>query len=126
MRGTVPEEATPLWAGALVVAVASGTRVDEATGQERLKLRPIALAEALLKLGECIAVDESAARLRRVLEPWQLGIVTPGGVQRAVRLIQAWAEALAEQAAGHAAAEEELGACGAGGRARQLELLQRQ
>eukprot|EP00974_Lingulodinium_polyedra_P061059 5889113-Lingulodinium_polyedra.AAC.1 len=83
MRGTVPEEAAPLWAGALVVAVASGTRVDEATGQERLKLRPIALAEALLKLGECIAVDESAARLRRALEPWQLGIVTPGGVQRA-------------------------------------------
>jgi len=79
----------------LVITVAGPRQVDEATGESKLKLRPLALAEGLLKLSETLLVDRNEAVLRAALEPAQLGIVMPGGVERAVRLVQAWAHHLA-------------------------------
>ena len=51
-------------------------------------VRPIALGEALLKLAEAVAVDESAVQLRAYLEPAQVAMRTPGGAELVAHLIR--------------------------------------
>eukprot|EP00973_Karenia_brevis_P004874 670944-Karenia_brevis.AAC.1 len=56
------------------------------------KLRPIALAEGLLKIVEAGVMAESNGQLLSALEPIQLGAGSPDGVVLTVKLLQAWAD----------------------------------
>ena len=78
----VAEAAAKLWTGAILVPL-----LKPAGG-----IRPIALAEALLKFAEVVVIDGVGHRVREVLEPSQLGCRTPAGAEliaRALRTVAA-------------------------------------
>ena len=58
------------------------------------KLRPITQAEATIKLVESAVIDDELVALRSTLEPKQLGVATPDGCVRAVKLLRGWVEAM--------------------------------
>ena len=51
-------------------------------------IRPIALGETLLKLAEVVLLEECSAKLRRLLEPHQLGCRTPAGAEAALMALR--------------------------------------
>ena len=68
-----------------------GGAVVEPGAPRKRKIRPIALAEAPLKLVEGGALDMELSALLHVLEPRQLGCGTPDGAGLVVALMRAWA-----------------------------------
>ena len=74
------------------------------------KRRPIMLYEPLVKLAECLVIDEAMEGIRRSVEPCQLGVATPDGARIAVRIVRAWAAdvAVAVAVGGGQAPEQEV------------------
>ena len=90
----VQMRATPacvrLWTAAVIAPEDCGWQKDE-QGQEDhcgRKLRPIALAEVLVKLAETSLIDEHIDRIVRRLEPEQFGCGTPDGATQMVMLVR--------------------------------------
>ena len=71
-----------MWTNALIMPLAKGEHDDG------VKLRPIALCEAMLKLAEGVVMDLTGEGLRIWAEPDQLSIRTPDGAGRMVRTLQ--------------------------------------
>ena len=90
VNGNVCSFTAELWTAAIIAPIDCGETQDD-DGQVKRKLRPIALAEALLKLAEGLAVDAALPVLARYLEPNQLGATTPDGAPIIVRVIRSWA-----------------------------------
>ena len=65
-----------------------GARQDTPTGR---KLRPITLAEVLVKFSESEGLDEQMTEIKAKMEPAQLGVGTPEGNILVLRMLQAWA-----------------------------------
>ena len=59
-------------------------------------LRPIGLAESLLKIGEGAKLEPWMPEVRRRMEPNQLDVGTPDRVVLAVMLLRSWADAIME------------------------------
>ena len=78
-HGSVPEAGAQLWTGAALVAL-----LKPSGG-----VRPIALGEAMLKFAEVCILDMASARIRRLLEPHQVGRRTPGGAEAAIEALRA-------------------------------------
>ena len=74
-----------LWSQVILIPVLSNERPGPGPLQPEYKLRPIALAEALLKAVEAAVCMTCRSQLLRVLEPHQLGAGTPGGVSLVVK-----------------------------------------
>ena len=94
-----------LWGRVVVIPIQDGARprVPDAGNDESApiptvgvtpKLRPIGLAECLLKIGEGAKLDPLMAEIRRCLEPYQLGVCTPDGVVLLILLLRAWTDAI--------------------------------
>ena len=90
-RAMIIPEAATLWTAACVCPLDAGSAAVEPGAPPKRKIRPIALAEAPLKLVEGAAVDMELSALLHVLEPRQLGCGTPDGVGLVVALMRAWA-----------------------------------
>ena len=78
-HGAVPEAVAQLWTGAALVAL-----LKPSGG-----VRPIALGEAMLKFAEVCILEMASARIRRLLEPQQVGCRTPGGAEAAIEALRA-------------------------------------
>ena len=92
--GEFPRLLAPLWTAATVVALDGGPMPQQpgqpAPPEGQRKLRPIALAEALLKLAEGVIIDQHIWGLRRAVEPRQLGAGTPDGCVLVVKALRLW------------------------------------
>ena len=82
MHGVWAPAEAAVWTSALVLPLAKGPPT------ERVKLRPIALGDALVKLAVGVAVDCVGDKLRRWAEPDQLSIRTPDGAGLLVKTLQ--------------------------------------
>ena len=90
-RAMVIPDTAALWTAACVCPLDAGSAAVEPGAPPKRKIRPIALAEAPLKLVEGAAVDMELSALLHVLEPRQLGCGTPDGAGLVVALMRAWA-----------------------------------
>ena len=90
IAGSVSAPTAELWTAAVICPVDCGETLDD-QGQSKRKLRPIAMAEALLKFAEGLAVDAALPQLTAFLEPTQLGVATPDGSPVIIRAIRSWA-----------------------------------
>ena len=97
-RGHVVDESVRLWKAAIIAPVDCGEAVVAPEEEPHRKLRPIALAEALLKLTEGVAIDEAVPTIKCALEPRQLGCNTADGAPLTVRVLRSWAEDMARAA----------------------------
>ena len=59
------------------------------------KLRPIALAEVLMKLAERCVIEQHIERLLKGVEPTYLGLGTPDAAALIVRIVRGWANDMA-------------------------------
>ena len=91
-RGTATDFTVTLWTAACVTPADCGWAPTEQGEPPQRKLRPIACAEALLKLVEGASIDECMPGLLNTLEPHQLGCGTPDGAPLIVYLVRSWAE----------------------------------
>ena len=89
-QSTWPAECASAWTQAIIVPLNKDT--------EGIGVRPIALGEALLKLAEAIAVDETAPALRAFLEPAQVAVRTPGGAELVAHMVRTWTQEHPEHA----------------------------
>jgi len=99
-EGTLGREDALLWGAAVLEPVDCGPAPAALEGERQSgvrgrKLRPIGLSEVLVKFAECCAIEEELARIKSVLEPAQLGAVTPDGCAIAVRVLRGWCEDIA-------------------------------
>ena len=97
IAGSVSMATSVLWTAAVISPIDCGETLDD-QGRIKRKLRPIALAEALLKFAEGLAVDAALPQLTAFLEPAQLGAATPDGAPIIIRAIRSWAADIVESA----------------------------
>ena len=112
VAGVWHEDDSLLWHAGILEPADCGERAqtDETRAPDR-KLRPLAQTEVLVKMVETALIDEVIEELRATLEPRQLGVVTPDGPVRVVKLLRAWLEDMCEaeeEAAGRFPAESQL------------------
>lgn len=90
-KGNITEDVAELWTAAIVVPVDCGQAKVGPDEAPRRKLRPIACAEAPLKLAEGVLIDGMLPELARVLEPRQVGCGMADGAGIVVSLVRSWA-----------------------------------
>ena len=79
-KGEAPAEVRAFMSGAMLAALPK----DDGD------LRPIAVGEVLRRLvGKCSA-DNVKNDMREILEPWQVGVGTPGGCEAVVHAVRHW------------------------------------
>ena len=59
------------------------------------KLRPIELAEVLMKLAGSVVIEQHIGKLLEVVEPTNLGLGTPDAAAVIVRVVRGWASDIA-------------------------------
>ena len=84
-----------LWTAATIAPQDCGPKKPE-PGQQLpqpcpRKLRPVALAEVLMKLTESFVIEQHIDRLLKSAEPRNLGLGTPGAAAMIVRIVRGWA-----------------------------------
>ena len=95
----VPHCAAELWTAASIAPLDCGPKKPE-PGQQMpqpcpRKLRPIALAEVLMKLAESFVIDQHIDRLPKGVDPTHLGLGTPDVAALIVRIVRCWANDIA-------------------------------
>ena len=100
---------TELWIAGAGIPIDQGPRETEVTGR---KIRPITLAESLVKFAESVVSDMMHEDVRKHLEPMQLGCGTPDGNIILLKILQAWAADM-EKANAEALVEDALDKLGA-------------
>ena len=58
------------------------------------KLRPIALADVLMKLAESCVIEQHTGKLLEVVEPTNLGLGALDAAALMVRIVRGWAQTL--------------------------------
>ena len=90
-KGNITSEVAELWTAAIVVPVDRGQAKVGPVEAPRRKLRPIACAEAPVKLAEGTLIDGMLPELARVVEPRQVGCGMADGAGIVVSLVRSWA-----------------------------------
>ena len=94
--GTTPAK---LWTAATIVPLDCGPKKPESRQQLPQpcprKLRPITLAEVLMKLTESCIIEQHVDRLLKSVEPTNLGLGTPDAAALIVRMVRGWANDMA-------------------------------
>ena len=98
-RAMVPHCTAKLCTAATVAPLDCGPKKPE-PGQQMAqpsprKLRPIALAEVLMKLAESCVIEQHIERLFKGVEPANLGLGTPDAAALVVRIVRSWANDMA-------------------------------
>ena len=100
-RGQASEFTARLWTAAIIVPLDCGAK--KASPGEVLpeptprKLRPVALAEALLKFVEGVVIQHNIESILRHVEPHNLGLGTPDAAALIVRAVRGWANDIQQQ-----------------------------
>ena len=94
-QAMVPRCTAKLWAAASIAQLDCGPKKPE-PGQPMpqpcpRKLRPLALAEVLVKLAESCVIEQHIERLLEGVEPTNLGLGTPDAAALTVRIVRGWA-----------------------------------
>ena len=87
-QAAVPHQMAKLWTAATIAPFDCGPKKLEPCPR---KLRPTALAEVLVKLTESCIIEQHSDRLRKGVEPTDLGLGTPDAAALIVRIVQGWA-----------------------------------
>ena len=95
----VPRCTAKLWTAATIAPLDCGPKKTE-PGQQMpqpcpRKLRPIALAEVLMKLAESCVIEQHIERLHKGVEPTNLEFGTPDAAALIVRIVRGWANDMA-------------------------------
>ena len=98
-RAMVPHSTAKMWTAATIALLDCGPKKPE-PGQQMpqpcsRKLRPIALAEVLMKLAESCVIEQHIDRLLKELEPANLGLGSPDAAALIVRMVRGWANDIA-------------------------------
>ena len=98
-RAMVPHCTAKLWMAATIAPLDCGPKNPEPRQQMPQpcprKLRPIALAEVLMKLAESCVIEHLIERLLKGVEPTNLGHGTPDAAAPMVRIVRGWANDMA-------------------------------
>ena len=89
--GYGPTQHSQIWTAATIAPLDCGPKKPEPGQQMQQpcpwKLRPIALAEVLMKLAESCVIEQHIERLLREVEPTNLGLGSPDAAAFIVRLV---------------------------------------
>ena len=98
-QAMVPHSTAKLWTAATIAPLDCGPKKPEPGQQMQQpcprKLRPIALAEVLMKLAESCVIEQHIERLLKEVEPTNLGLGSPDAAALIVRLVRGWANDMA-------------------------------
>ena len=91
-HAVVPHQTAKLWTAATIAPLDCGPKKPE-PGQQLpqpcpRELRPIALAEVLMKLTESCIIEQHIDRLLKSVEPTNLGLCTPDAAALIVRIVR--------------------------------------
>ena len=98
-RAMIPHSTAKLWTAATIAPLDCGPKEPE-PGQQmpqpcQRKLRPLALAEVLMKLAESCVIEQHIGSLLNGMEPTNLGLGTPDAAAPIVRIVRGWANDMA-------------------------------
>ena len=98
-RGDVCENTAWLWGAAIIAPLDQGWRKkDDGNGEQEKKIRPIALAECLLKFAETVIINQVRDTVAEAMVPSQVGCGVPDGATLTVQLLKGATRAMANEA----------------------------